>query len=169
MTKCFQAVHLLSMNFHSVLVHGESDLEHIMLQGIKYLASTLFFYELGDRTFLIVPFCQYVCETPRECLGSIFSESVLFHKNLLLLNANLLQTCLKNFFMRVCKLEEELITGGWKVLSYLTLESLSGSLGSFTAQGVGWRGWLRYPCSTSPRSHQHPPCTRTYISVLCTR
>lgn len=121
--QCFQAVHLLSVNFHSVSVHGESDLEHIVLQGMKYLASTLFFYELGDRTFLIVPFCQFVCETLRECLGSIFSKSVLFHKKLLTLNANLLQTCLKNFSVRVCKLEEELITGGLKALCYLTLES----------------------------------------------
>lgn len=60
MTKCFQAVHLPSMDFNSVLVHGESDLKHVMLQGMKYLARTLFFYELGDRTSLIVPFCQCV-------------------------------------------------------------------------------------------------------------
>lgn len=112
MTKCFQAVHLLSMNIHSVIVHGESDLEHIMLQGMKFLVSTFFFCELGDRTFLVVPFCQFVCETPREHLRSIFSKNVLFHKKLLPLNANLLQACLKKFFMRVCKLEEELITGG---------------------------------------------------------
>jgi len=50
-----------------------------------------------------------VCETPRECWGSIFSRSALFHKKLLLLSVNLLQTCLKNFSMRVCKLEEELL------------------------------------------------------------
>lgn len=37
MTKCFQAVHIRPMIFHSVLAHGESDLEHIMFQGIKYL------------------------------------------------------------------------------------------------------------------------------------
>lgn len=61
---------------------------------------------------MIVPLCQFVCETLRECLGSIFSKSTLFHKKLLTLNANLLQTCLKNFSVRVCKLEEELITGG---------------------------------------------------------
>lgn len=83
-----------------------------MLQGMKYLASKFFFYELEDRTFLIVPICQFVCETPRECLGSIFSKSVLFHKKLLPFNANVLQTCLKNYFMRVCRLKEELITGG---------------------------------------------------------
>lgn len=66
------------MNFHSVLVQGELGLEHVMLHRMKYLASTLLFYELEDRTFLIVPFCQIVCETLRECLGSIFLEKVFY-------------------------------------------------------------------------------------------
>lgn len=75
------------------------------------------------------------------------------------LNANLLQRCLKNISVRVCKLEEELFADGWKAVSYFSLRTHWVALLVVSHKVVD--GWAVLGISA-------PHHTMTEISLLCT-
>lgn len=142
------------------LVHGELELEHIVLgNGIRgsmwsFGLVCLFLwtrrYDFFLLFFLLVPFCEFAYEAMGECLESIFWKNVLFYRKLLPLNVKSVWRA-----SLWSKPEEELITGCWQTLGPLILKSLwvAVLVGSQRTH-VGCLGWLRHLCSTSPLSYQ---------------